>query len=97
MAQQSSIRLCGASPGHPLDGIVRLVSVALALALAIMLVGLLADSRSGPWTSLLSTVAESPQTAAAGVDYSVLNGDGVEAANDDGYLEGLAKALGHNL
>jgi len=97
MAQQSSIRLCGASVGHPLDGIVRLVTAALALALAITLVGLLAGGRSSPWTALLSTVAESSQTSAAGVDYSVLNSGAAEAANNDGYVEGLAKALGHDL
>ena len=37
-----------------------------------------------------------PQPSAAGTDSRVVDRDGASRANDDGYLEGLQKALGYH-
>jgi hypothetical protein len=90
MTQQSSIQLSGGAVDGPSDGLVRLVTPALALMLAMVVLGLLAGDKP-----FVSTVTESTrsQPSVVGVDTRVLDRDGASRANDDGYLEGLEKAL----
>jgi hypothetical protein len=92
MAQRSSTRTLNA----PSDGHIRLVAPALALMLGMMAIGFVAGDKPSTWTNLLSTVMEwtGSQPAAAGADSRVFDRDGASRANDDGYLEGLQKALG---
>ena len=92
MAQRSSTRTLNA----PSDGHMRLVAPALALILGMMAIGFLAGDKPSIWTNLMSTVTEwtVSQPSAAGADSRVLDRDGASRANDDGYLEGLQKALG---
>jgi hypothetical protein len=95
MTQQSSIRLSGGAVDGSSDGLVRLVTPALALILAMVVLGLLAGDKPSSWTDFVSTVTESTrsQPSAVGADSRVFDRDGANRANDDGYLEGLAKAL----
>jgi hypothetical protein len=92
MAQQSSTRTLNA----PLDGHIRLVAPALALVLGMMAIGFVAGDKPSTWSNLLSTVTEwtVSQLSAAGADSRALDRDGASRANDDGYLEGLQKAVG---
>ena len=79
-----------------MNALVRLVPPALALMLGMMAIGFVAGDRSSTWTNSLFTVTEwagSPPSA-AGADGRVLDCVGASCANDDGYLEGLQKALG---
>jgi hypothetical protein len=55
-----------------------------------VVIGFLACVWSSSWGMFLSTVTES----AAGVESQILDRNGASRANDDGYLEGLQKALG---
>ena len=91
MAQRSSTRTLNA----PSDGHIRLVAPALALMLGMMAIGFVAGDKPSAWTHLLSTVTEwtGSQPLAAGADRA-LDRDGASRANDDGYVEGLQKALG---
>jgi hypothetical protein len=74
----------------------RLVAPALALMLGMMAIGFVAGDKPSTWTNLLSTVTEwtGSQPSAAGADSRAFDRDGASRANDDGYLEGLQKALG---
>jgi hypothetical protein len=92
MAPRFSTRTLNA----PSDGHVRLFAPALALALAMMAIGFVAGDKPSTWTNLLSTVTEwtGSQPSDAGADSRALDRDGATRANDDGYLEGLQKALG---
>jgi hypothetical protein len=92
MAQQSSTRTLNA----PSDGHIRLVAPALALILGMVAIGFVAGDKPSTRTNLLSTVTQwtGSRPSAAGADSRVLDRDGVSRANDDGYLEGLQKALG---
>jgi hypothetical protein len=67
MTQQSSIRLSGAAVDGSSDG---LVTPALALILAMVVLGLLAGDKPSSWTDFVSTVTESTrwQPSAAGAD-----------------------------
>ena len=96
MAQRSSTRAFTKAVDAPLDGLVRLVPPALALMLGMMAIGFVASDKPSTWTNLLSMVMEwtGSQPAAAGADSRVFDRDGASRANDDGYLEGLQKALG---
>ena len=91
MAPRSSTRTLNA----PSDGHIRLVSPALALILGMMAIGFLAGDKPSTWTNLMSTVTESTvsQPSAAGADSRAPDRDEASRANDDGYLEGLQKAL----
>ena len=92
MAQRSSTRTLNA----PSDGHIRLIAPALALMLGMMAIGFVAGDKPSTWTNLLSTVTEwtGSQPSAAGADSRAFDRDGASCANDDGYLEGLQKALG---
>ena len=92
MAQRSSTRTLNA----PSDGHIRLVAPILALILGMMAIGFVAGDKPSTWTNLLSRVTEwtVSQPSAAGADSRALDRDGASRANDDGYLEGLQKALG---
>ena len=92
MAQRSLSRTLNA----PSDGHIRLVAPALALMLAMMAIGFVAGDKPSTWTNLLCTVTEwtVSQSSAPGADSRALDRDGASRANDDGYLEGLQKALG---
>jgi hypothetical protein len=95
MAQRSSSRAFTKAVDAPLDGLVRLVPRALALILGMMAIGFVAGDKPSTWTSLLSTVTEwTGSQPSADADSRVLNRDGASRANDDGYVEGLQKALG---
>jgi hypothetical protein len=96
MAQQSSTRTLSRAVDAPSDGHIRLVAPALALMLGMMAISFVAGDKPSTWTNLLSTVTEwtGSHPSAAGADSRVLDSDGTSRANDDGYLEGLQKALG---
>ena len=96
MAQRSSTRASTKAVDAPLDGLVRLVPPALALMLGMMAIGFVAGDKPSTRANLLSTVTEwtGSQPSAAGADSRALDRDGATRANDDGYVEGLQKALG---
>jgi hypothetical protein len=96
MTQQSLTHAFTKAIDAPSGGLVRLVPPALALMLGMMAIGFVAGDKPSTLTNLLSTVTEwtGSQPSAAGADSGVLDRDGVSRANDDGYLEGLQKALG---
>ena len=96
MAQRSSTRTLTRAVDAPSDGHIRLVAPALALMLGMMAIGFVAGDKPSTWTNSLSTVTEwmGSQPSAAGTDSRVFDRDGASRANDDGYLEGLQKALG---
>jgi hypothetical protein len=98
MAQRSSSRTLTGAVEAPSDGHIRLVAPALALMLGMMAIGFVAGDKPSTWTNLLSTVTEwtGSQPSAAGADSRVVDRDGTSRANDDGYLEGLQKALGYH-
>jgi hypothetical protein len=89
MVQQCANGLFARAVCGPLDGLVRPVTVALALAVAI---GLLAGG--GRLVPSSSTVAESARSrpSAADIGAQGFDRDETRGANDDGYLEGLLKA-----
>ena len=92
MAPRSSTRTLNA----PSDGHIRLVAPALALILGMMAIGFVAGDKPSTWTNMLSTATEwtVSQPPVAGADSRALDRDGASRPNDDGYLEGLQKALG---
>jgi len=101
MAQQSSLRPMGRAVGSPPDSLVRLVSAALVrlataalvLVVAMLVINPLASGRPLPWTTFSSAVTEHLQPSGIGVEIRFFDGDQASPANDDGYLEGLAKAV----
>jgi hypothetical protein len=96
MARRSSTHAFTKAVDAPLDGLVRLVPPALALMVGMIAIGFVAGDKPSTWTNLLSTVTEwtGSEPSAAGDDSRILDRDGASRANDDGYLEGLQKALG---
>ena len=96
MAQRSSTHGSIKAVDAPLDSLVRFVRPAVALMLGMIAIGFVASDKPSTWTNLLSTVTEwtGSQPSVAGVDSRVVDRDGVSRANDDGYVEGLQKALG---
>ena len=96
MAQRFSTRSLTGAVEAPSDGHTRLVAPAVALMLGMMAIGFVAGNKPSTWTNLLSTATEwtVSQPSAAGANSRVLDRDGASRANDDGYLEGLQKALG---
>jgi hypothetical protein len=99
MARQCSTRLLSGAGERPFDDVVRLGAAALVLVVAMAVAGLPTGGKSSSWTALWSTVTASMQSrpADAVVGSGVLDQDQVTQANDDGYVEGLAKALNHDL
>jgi FlaG/FlaF family flagellin (archaellin) len=97
MARQSSIRLLGGAGQRSFVARVRLVAVTLVLAAGMAVVGLPTGSKPSSWTTFLSTVAASTrwQPSDAQVGSQLLDRDEANRANDDGYVEGLVKALDH--
>jgi len=101
MSQQFSLRPLGRAVGSPPDSLVRLVSAALVrlataalvLVVAMLVISPLASGRPVPWTSFSSTVTEHLQPSGMGADIRLFDGDQASHANDDGYLQGLAKAV----
>jgi hypothetical protein len=96
MAQKPSIREFTRAVDAPTDGLIRLFTPALALILGMMAIGFVAGDKPSIWTNLVSTGTEwtDSQPSTAGADNRVFDRDGASHANDDGYLEGLQKALG---
>ena len=97
MAQRFSTRALTSAVDAPSHGHVRLLAPALALMLGMMAIGFVAGDKPSTWTNLLSTVTEwtGSQPTAAGADSRAIDRDGASRANDDGYLDGLQKALGY--
>jgi hypothetical protein len=94
MAQHSSI---GASPGAvqgALDGFARSVAT-FALVVAMVAIGLLTSGGASSLLLPLSTGMESTwlRPSGAAVAPRALNRGRAQRTNDDGYLEGLTKAL----
>lgn len=89
MIQQWSIGLFAGGIHGPLDALVRPVIAALALAVVI---GLLATI-----LSLAPSLATIGQRFAVGVAPQGTERDRGSRANDDGYLEGLIRALDHDI
>jgi hypothetical protein len=90
MVQQCSNGLFASAVYRPFDGVVLPVTAALVLAVVI---GLLAGG--GRLAPSSSTVAESTrlQPSAADMGSLELERDRTSGTNDDGYLEGLVKAM----
>ena len=98
MAQRFSTRTLTGAVEAPSDGHIPVVAPAVALMLGMMAIGFVAGNKPSTWTNLLSTVTEwtGSQSSAARADSRALDRDGASRANDDGYLEGLQKALGYH-
>jgi len=90
MVQQCSNGLFTGAICRPLDGLVRPVTAALALAVAI---GFLAGG--GRLVPSSSSVAESTrlEQSAADIGSQGLDRDRTSGTNEDGYLDGLVKAM----
>jgi hypothetical protein len=99
MARQSSIRLLAAVGSRPLDDLIRLVAATLVLVAAMAVVSLPTGGKPSSWTALWSTLTASTRLVPADAEVGPRLLDPKEAsrANDDGYLEGLTKALDHDL
>jgi hypothetical protein len=97
MAKQFSTRLLKGVGERPLDDFVRLSAAALVLVVAMAVASLPTGGGSSSWAAFWSTVTASMQArpSDAVVGSRVLDQDEVTRANDDGYVEGLAKALDH--
>ena len=98
MAQRFSTRALTSAVDAPSHGHVRLLAPALALMLGMMAIGFVAGDNPSTWAKSLYTVTEwtGSQPSTASADSRVLDRDGASRANDDGYLEGLQKALGYH-
>jgi hypothetical protein len=96
MAQRSSTRAFIKAVDAPSDGLLRVVPPALALMVGMMAFGIVAAGKPSTLTNLLSTATAwtGSQPSAAGADSRAIDRDGASRTNDDGYLEGLQKALG---
>jgi hypothetical protein len=95
MARQTSIRLLGGAGDRPFDAFVRLVAVTLVFVLGMAVVSLPTGNGPSSLTAFLSTLAASTrwEGSVAQLGSQLLERDQASRANDDGYLEGLAKAL----
>jgi len=91
MAQQYSMRLFGMAPvGGPWDNFVRFAVKELTLVFAIVALCLLVGSASLRTATLLGV----PESTRSELGAGTLDHDGTSRANDDGYVEGVEKALG---
>jgi hypothetical protein len=99
MARQSPIRLVGAVRERPSDDLLRLAAAALVLVVATAVVSLPAGGGAASWTAFWSTVTASTESplSNAEVRRPLFGQDNTSRANDDGYLQGLAKALNQDL
>jgi hypothetical protein len=99
MARSSAIRLLDGAGHRRFGALVRLVAVTLVLIAGMAVVSLPTATRPLSWTAFLSTVAASTRwpPSDAQVGSQLRDRDGVNRANDDGYVEGLVKALDQNL
>jgi len=99
MARQSSTRLLAAVANRPFDDLIRLLGATLVLVAAMAIASLPTGDKPSSWTALWSTLAASMRSlpADAEVEPGLLDPKEVSRANDDGYLDGLAKALDHDL
>ena len=94
MAQQYLIGLFGMVPvGGPWDNFVRFAVKGVTLLFAIVALCLLVGSASLRTATLLG-VPESTRSEPSAVGAGILDRDGTSRANDDGYVEGVEKALG---
>ena len=94
MAQQSSIRLFGTAPvDGRRDNLARFAVKELTLVLVIVMLCMFVGSAS-LWTAALLGGTESTRSEPSAVGAGILDRDGASRGNDDGYLEGLQKALG---
>jgi hypothetical protein len=94
MAQQSSIRLFGMAPVNGRrDNLVRFAVKELTLVLVIVMLCMFVGSASLRTASLLG-VTESTRSEPSAVGAGILDRDRAIRANDDGYVEGVEKALG---
>ena len=92
MAQRSSTCTLTRAADAPSDGHIHLVAPALALGMAA--IGFVASDKPSLRTTTVSEWMGSLPSA-ADTDSRVPDRDGASRANDDGYLEGLQKALGY--
>jgi hypothetical protein len=93
MTQQSSFRQFGGSAVYgPWDTLVRFAATELALVLAIVVICLLAGGAL--LTTSLPAAMGSIRAESSAVGADKPDRDGTSRANDDGYVEGLEKALG---
>jgi hypothetical protein len=101
MTQQSPFQPSGRAVGGPPDSLVRLgtaalvrlATAALALVVAMLVINPLASGRPLTWTTLSAPVAVHPQPPSVGV--RLFDPNSLASANNDGYLEGLAKAVSY--
>jgi hypothetical protein len=99
MARQSSIQLLAAVGNRRFDDVIRFVAATLVLVAAMAIVSLPMDDKPSSWRASWSTIAASMGSLPVDAEVGARPLDPEEAgrANDDGYLEGLTKALGHDL
>lgn len=98
MIRQSSLQPFGRPVAGPPDSLVRLATAALvrlataafALVVAMLVINPFASGRALSWTTFSRPAAEHSQPSSMGVNIRLFDGNN---ANNDGYLEGLAKAL----
>ena len=94
MAQLSSIRLFGMAPvDGRWDNLVRFAIKELTLVLVIVVLCMFVGGASLQTASLLG-VTEWTRSEPSAVAADILYRDGASRANDDGYVEGVEKALG---
>ena len=101
MTQQSSLQPLGRAAGGSPDSLarlataalVRLATAALALVVAMLVINPLASGRPLAWTTLSPPAAQHSQPSSVGADVRLFDGYDASRANNDGYLEGLAKAV----
>ena len=101
MTQESSVQPFGRPVGGSPDSLVRLLAAAfvrlataaLALVVAMLVINPLASGRPLTWTTLSPPVAAHSQQPSAGVQ--LFDANGATSANNDGYLEALAKAVSY--
>ena len=101
MTQQSSLQPVGRVVGGPPDSLVRLATAALvrlataalALVVAMLVINPLASGRPLTWATLSPPVPAHSQPPSVGV--RLFDANGAATANNDGYLEGLAKAVSY--
>jgi hypothetical protein len=94
MAQQSSIRLFGMAPvDGRWDNLVRFAVKEITLVLVIVVLCMFVGGASLRTASLLG-VTEWTRSESAAVGAGILDRDGTSRANDDGYVEGVKRALG---
>jgi hypothetical protein len=99
MVRQSSSRLLSGVGERPFDDFVRLAAAALVLVVATAIVTLPSSGRPSSWAAFWSAASASMQSQPSSVEVGprLLDQNTASRANDDGYLDGLAKALNSDL